>query len=286
MAAPPNVLPSAISTGFFTDVRTITGWSPNLPPLSYVYDVAHRQIYTDWWAQGDLQRWRANAVSEASDGSVTLTASVDATLPGGWRSGGVYYGEKANERWVRPGDFIQAAVLHPAVKGAWTAFWLTSRETYDPPEIDIVEMVNSTDTSYHYCHWEWGWDASGLNRSDPSSETKSFTKSYSAGQGAGQWHLFGVHIKPTAVDYYIDGALAGSNAAPTGGYATAKWTVLIDLAVGGSFPGSPDGTTPSSFQTLVGPVKIWSPAAPTVVYSSNIRTAIKTVTTTPTRLSP
>lgn len=266
MPAPSNDLPSALATGYFADVRTITGWSPNLPPAAYVYDVAHRQIYTDWWAQGDLQRWRANAVSEAGDGSVTLTASVDGTLPGGWRSGGVYYGEGANEHWVRQGEFIQAAVLHPAVKGAWTAFWLTSRTTYDPPEIDIVEMVNATDISYHYCHWQWGWDASGLNRADPGSETRSFTKSYSAGQGAGQWHLFGVHIKPTTVDYYIDGTLAGSNSAPTGGYATTKWTVLIDLAVGGSFPGSPDGTTPSSFQTQVGPVKIWTPPTLTLAF--------------------
>jgi beta-glucanase (GH16 family) len=126
------------------------------------------------------------------------------------------------------GYFEMKAKL-PAGQGLWPAFWLLPTDLSWPPEIDIMEVIGSTpnqlETSVHY-------DAGGHQMKNNTTILEGMTTGF---------HTYGVDWQRDKIAWYFDGSKVYEVATPAG--MDKPMYMLANLAVGGEWPGSPDGTT-------------------------------------------
>lgn len=163
---------------------------------------------------------------------------------------------------------IEARIKLPYGKGIWSAFWMLG-ENIDSAgypncgEIDIMEMVGSTDGSENATIW------GSLHRPDPDStepaKVKSDTASYKNVHGNwfnDDYHVFGIVWSSRQVQFYVDNHLFKKVKIPlsgSDGYAVFRkpFFIILNLAVGGAWPGSPDATTDWPKQMEVDWVRVY-----------------------------
>jgi beta-glucanase (GH16 family) len=138
----------------------------------------------------------------------------------------------------------------PSGQGLWPAFWLLPGSQEWPPEIDVLEILgHEPETVYmtvHYLNDSGEHQPSGWYYTGPD---------FSAG-----WHTFGMEWRPDAIIWYIDGVERRRYTDPAF-IPHEPMYLILNLAVGGDWPGPPDDSTvfPSYFE--VDWVKVWSPAS-------------------------
>ncbi len=156
---------------------------------------------------------------------------------------------------------FEARIKIPAGQGMWPAFWMlgnniTSVGWPKCGEIDIMENIGKEPGTVH-------GSLHGPSTSGPTSDaTAPF--SLPAGQNfADDFHLYAVEWEPGTVRFYVDSNLYATvtqSQWPAGG----TWTfdhpffILLNVAVGGSWPGSPDATTNFPQQMLVDYVRVYT----------------------------
>lgn len=126
------------------------------------------------------------------------------------------------------GYFECRAKLPTAVgttKGMWPAFWLMPANGGGGAEYDIFEVLgNDPKTIYQTVHWnEWA-NHFGQICEGPDTST---------------WHTYGFQWDANYIRWYVDDVL--TNIA-VNRYNSAMYP-MINLAVGGSWPGEPDANT-------------------------------------------
>jgi len=129
-------------------------------------------------------------------------------------------------------------------------------------EQDVLERVNGPGSP--------DWNAGSVHGTGFTGGTGLGTLyDFPNGTTAAAWHTYGMIWSRGSVAYYIDD--------PTHPYATyttsslsslsgAVWPfdagqsnfILLNLAVGGSWPGSPDGTTPFPSEMLIDYVRVYT----------------------------
>ena len=130
--------------------------------------------------------------------------------------------------------YFEARLKVPAGQGMWPAFWLLGAVgTSGVNEIDVHEILgNAPSTVYMTVHW--GTDYAAGHKSDGSSWVGP---DFSAG-----FHVFGLEWRPDAIIWTIDGV---EHKRHTGdGIPQVPMYVILNLAIGGGWPGAPDATTP------------------------------------------
>jgi beta-glucanase (GH16 family) len=155
----------------------------------------------------------------------------------------------------------------PEAQGFWPAAWLMGNNiaTVNWPacgEQDVLERVNGPGSP--------DWNAGSIHGTGFTGGTGLGTLyDFPNGTTAAAWHTYGMIWSRGSVAYYIDD--------PTHPYATyttsslsslsgAVWPfdtgqsnfILLNLAVGGSWPGSPDGTTPFPSEMLIDYVRVYT----------------------------
>jgi beta-glucanase (GH16 family) len=93
---------------------------------------------------------------------------------------------------------------------------------------------------------------------------------FPAGETAAGWHTYGMTWKPGSVAYYVDDPgnpyITYTNPASLTGLTGAVWPfdagessfLILNLAVGGDWPGSPSAATPFPSQMLVDYVRVYT----------------------------
>jgi beta-glucanase (GH16 family) len=159
---------------------------------------------------------------------------------------------------------LEASIKIPEGQGLWPAFWLVGNNyaTVNWPacgEQDIMEHVNSPTPD-----WVLGSvHMPNQNLSEP------YPPSYGPGFDASQWHTYGMIWSPGKVEYYVDSPnniYATYTPADLQGIAGAVWPfdsgganfILLNLAVGGDWPGAPDSTTVFPSEMLVDYVRVYA----------------------------
>jgi Beta-glucanase/Beta-glucan synthetase len=142
--------------------------------------------------------------------------------------------------------FTEMRARLPAGRGLLPAFWmLPTDHTYDP-EIDIMEMLGQDP---HVLYGTLHYRAELAGALTPRGVVR--TPDLSA-----DWHVFGLEWGPDRLVWYLDGAEWWR-------YANADHTphqpmyLLVNLAVGGNWPGSPDGSTRWPADMHVDYVRVW-----------------------------
>lgn len=190
----------------------------------------------------------------ATDGYLHIVAAQPS--PGVYTSGRI----RTQGLFSIPYGRLEGRMMLPEGAGLWPAFWLMGNNfaTVGWPicgELDVMEHVNAPtpDVVYGSVHMPSG----------------NFSHTYQAtGFSAAGWHTYGMIWTKGSVQYYVDSpnnVYAIYNAANlTAGGATWPFDsgnaafLILNLSVGGSFPGSPNSTTPFPSQLLVDYVRLYT----------------------------
>ncbi len=145
---------------------------------------------------------------------------------------------------------IEARIKLPYGRGMWPAFWMLGDDitTVSWPacgEIDIMEMVGgngtngSTNLSDATVYGTAHWSSSGSHAQHGGSYILS------SGKFADNYHTFTVTWIPQLITWYVDGHQYASLSITSSDLNAFQknFYILLNLAVGGNWPGSPDSTT-------------------------------------------
>jgi beta-glucanase (GH16 family) len=153
----------------------------------------------------------------------------------------------------------EARIKIPRGQGIWPAFWLLGADCKnDWPrcgEIDIMENIGKEPALVRATlHGPGYYGAKGFGK--PSL--------LASGSYADDYHVFAVEWEPREIRWYRDGILYHT-ARPD--LVKGEWVfdhpffVILNLAVGGNWPGSPDATTIFPQRMLVDYVRVYRRAA-------------------------
>ncbi len=153
----------------------------------------------------------------------------------------------------------------PEEQGLWPAVWLLGNNiaTVNWPacgEQDVLERVNAATTP--------DWNEGSIHGSGFTGSNLGTVYDFSGGETAAGWHTYGMIWSKGSVSYYIDDPstpYVTYTTANISGLSGAVWPfdsgdnfVLINLAVGGAWPGSPNSSTTFPAQMLVDYVRIYT----------------------------
>jgi beta-glucanase (GH16 family) len=117
------------------------------------------------------------------------------------------------------------------------------------PEIDAMEILGDSTSvqhmNFHYVKADGSKGDAGANWSGPD---------FSAG-----WHTFGVDWEPDTIVWYVDGVERWRFGDPSA-IPHEPMYLLVNLAVGGSWPGAPDASTPFPSFYDIDYIRVWQPA--------------------------
>ncbi len=154
---------------------------------------------------------------------------------------------------------IEARIKMPEGQGFWPAFWLLGNNiaTVNWPacgEQDVMEHIDAQSPD---------WVEGSIHGANLNGGIKYMPTGFLASD----WHVYGMIWSQGMVQYYVD--------TPSNVYATftntglgagAVWPfdsnvgafVLLNMAVGGTWPGSPNSTTPFPSEMLVDYVRVYT----------------------------
>jgi len=218
-------------------------------PTKWVYDLG-----AGGWGVAQLQSYTSNAENAAHDGKGNLTINALEDQSGGYTSARLKTQGKFEQAY---GRFEMRAKL-PGGVGLWPAFWTLGNDflTAHWPncgEIDIMENRAIEPSINH-------GSLHGPGYSGSSPLTAMFT--LASGAFADDFHLFAVEWELNVVRFYVDDQLYETRT-PTD-LTNMKWVydhphfLLLNVAVGGRFPGNPDSTTVFPQTMVVDYVRVYS----------------------------
>jgi beta-glucanase (GH16 family) len=217
------------------------------------------------WGNNELQTYTRRTQNAYLDGEGNLIIKVlKETFTG---SDGITR-NYTSARLLTKGKFEQkygrfeVRIKVPFGQGIWPAFWMLGNDidTVSWPrcgEIDIMEIVGKAPSinhgSLHGPGYSGGNPLTGIYT---LSNDQRFTDDF---------HTFAVEWEPTAVRFYVDGNLYHTKTpanVPTG----SRWVfdhpffMIVNVAVGGNFPGNPDDTTTFPQTMVVDYVRVYANA--------------------------
>lgn len=232
------------------------------------------------WGNQELQSYTDGTANAALDGAghLAITARKERTGADCW------YGpcEFTSARLVTAGRFAQtyghfeARIKIPHGQGLWPAFWLLGDDVHaagwpSSGEIDVMENVGKEPSTAH-----------GSMHSPGLAGANSLHGSFTLPDGgalADRYHVYAVDWQRDSVTWSVDGTTYSSKTRADVG--SEPWPfdhpffVILNVAVGGSWPGAPDSGTSFPQTMLVDYVRVYQDtAAPESASSATRRSAV------------
>eukprot|EP00347_Sterkiella_histriomuscorum_P000690 403374877 len=184
------------------------------------------------WGNNELENYTDRPEnSYVQDGNLVIQANQE-------NLGGSQY---TSARMTTQGKFstlygkVEARAKLPHGQGIWAAFWLLG-EKYEWPmngSIDIMEFI--------------GKDPENTYGKLQGPNFNSNATYHLDGGFHSDFHVYGVEWQPEQLDFYVDGnifhTVHKSEQKDFWPFSDHKFFIILDLAVGGDWPGVPDQTT-------------------------------------------
>jgi beta-glucanase (GH16 family) len=174
---------------------------------------------------------------------------------------------------------IEARMQLPESQAMWPAFWTLGSNIVTTPwptcgELDIMEHIDGSNPPEYVGATPPGYDwvAGSVHGGTSGSNEGNGTQQYHpAGFSAAAWHTYGMIWTKGQIQYYIDDpsniyATFNTSSLVYSNGSVAPWPfdtgpqfVILNLAVGGSWPGNVDSTTVFPGNMLVDYVRIYTP---------------------------
>lgn len=223
-------------------------WEDQFEGESLNRDDWNVELHDPGWVNNELQSYVDSPENiYLQDGNLVLKPVENKSEDGNvsYTSGRINTQHKHDFKY----GLFEARVKVPEGQGFLPAFWMmpTDENLYGQwprcGEIDIMEVLgNNTDTSYGTIHY-----------GNPHSESQG---SYTLDEGSfsEEYHVFDVEWEPGKISWYVDGKLIHTednwySATEGQGEITypapfdQPFYIILNLAVGGNWPGNPDDTT-------------------------------------------
>ena len=235
---------SAVDSTKWTQETGNSGWSNN----------RERQYYTPGTANAAIQGG-ALVITAQSQGASAFTCQYGTCQ---YTSARMNTSGKFQQQYGR----FEARIKLPTGKGIWPAFWMLGNNIGSVGwpkcgEVDIMENIGSTPaTNYGSLH--------GPGYSGAKPLTGKYTLP-GGGTLADDFHIYAVEWAANVVKFYFDGVNYETRT-PADVPAGDVWVydhpffVILNLAVGGTFPGDPDGTTTFPQKLTVDYVRVYAPS--------------------------
>ncbi len=193
----------------------------------------------DGWGNQELQYYTNRTENvKVENGFLLITAQEESFEGASYTSARLKTEGLFEQQYGR----FEARIRLPYGKGLWPAFWLLGNDcdTNIWPncgEIDIMEYLGDSPTVVF-------GSAHGPGYSAGEAETKEYSlvnDRFDTG-----FHIFGIEWGPNYINYYVDDVLYNQI---TPEDVSGEWVfdhpfyIIMNVAVGGSFPGSPDSET-------------------------------------------
>ncbi len=155
---------------------------------------------------------------------------------------------------------FEARIKIPRGQGIWPAFWMLGNDIDKPGwpdcgEIDIMENIGKEPGLVHGTIHGPGYSgANGIGSPDALPSGQSF---------ADDFHIFAVEWEPNVIRFYVDDHLYATRT-PADLPKGTKWVydhpffLLLNVAVGGYWPGNPDASTAFPQTMLVDYVRVYA----------------------------
>jgi beta-glucanase (GH16 family) len=220
------------------------------------------------WGNNELETYTSRTANAYRDGGQLVIKALKETLTGpdnitrNYTSARLLTRNKFSQAYGR----FEARIKIPYGQGIWPAFWMLGDNigTAGWPncgEIDIMENIGKEPTIVH-----------GTFHGPGYSGGNGVTAAYSlpSGQFSDDFHTFAVEWEPNVMRFYVDGLLYKTRT-PADLPAGTTWVfdhpffIILNVAVGGAWPGNPDATTVFPQQMLVDYVRIYQRTTPSNV---------------------
>ncbi len=199
------------------------------------------------WGNNELQYYQA-ANAAVSGGILTITAKRESV--GGMSYTSARLKTLGKRSWTY--GRIEARLAVPMGQGIWPAFWMlgTNFNGSNWPgcgEIDIMEHINSENTVYGTIHWDYNGYATYGGSTTVSSPTSYHTYTIEWTSSYIKWFVDGVQYHEANIANSINGTEEFHK----------PFFILLNLAVGGNWPGAPNSSTVFPAQYKVDYVRVY-----------------------------
>ena len=213
-------------------------------PAHWTYDLGNGPGQ-DGWGNGELESYTSRPANvRILAGNLVITANQE-TFTGADGVTCAYTSARLKTLGLFAQEYgrFEARIKLPAGQGMWPAFWLLGSNFGatsgwpDCGEIDIMENIGREPAINH-------GSAHGPGYSGGAALSTALTL---AEPLSADYHLYAIEWSSAGIEYYVDGT---EYATYTPGMVTPDvWAfdhpffILLNVAVGGGWPGAPDGTT-------------------------------------------
>lgn len=224
----------------------------NTPPdaVRWGYDLG-----ATGWGNNELENYTSARENAYLDGEGHLIITARRTGTGGYSSARL----KTQGKFTVLYGKVEARIKIPFGQGIWPAFWMLGSDidTVHWPacgEIDVMENIGREPSTVH-----------GSAHGPGYSGGNPITAAYSLPGGqkfADDFHTFAVIWTPESIEFLVD-AVPYLKTTPATLPAGTEWVyrkpffLLLNLAVGGNWPGNPDSTTQLPQQMIVDHVRVY-----------------------------
>jgi beta-glucanase (GH16 family) len=210
------------------------------------------------WGNNELQ-WYLPDSAALSNGTLLITARRESSNGKNYTSARINTRDRFAFRYGR----IEARIKLAGGQGLWPAFWLLPQDqTYGgwaaSGEIDIVEARNAGSTGGNTIYGVIHYGGQFPNNVS-SGESYPVSSNVTA-----EFHTYALEWDPTEIRWYVNDILYAvrntwfSSAAPFPAPFDQRFYILLNLAVGGNFPGAPSTSTVFPATMAVDYVRVYS----------------------------
>jgi beta-glucanase (GH16 family) len=207
------------------------------------------------WGNSELEYYTNRTDNAVVDGNGNLQIVARAEAYGGsnYTSARINTGGKFSQAYGR----AEARIKLPSGKGIWPAFWMLGANIGSVGwptcgELDIMEAVGDFSVNHGSCH--------GPGYSGGADLTATYQNPGGVSL-ANDFHVYAVEWQPNQVQFFVDGKLYETRTPAD--IPGKTWVydhpffIILNVAVGGNWPGSPDGSTVFPQTMLIDYVRVY-----------------------------
>jgi beta-glucanase (GH16 family) len=213
------------------------------------------------WGNNELEYYTNRVQNvQIQEGNLVITARRE----GYSDSEGVFRGYtsarlKTEKKFQQTYGRFEARIQIPRGQGIWPAFWMLGDDTSHvgwpaEGEIDIMENIGKEPSTVHGTVHGPGYSgAQGIGSEFSLPKGQAFADTF---------HVYAVEWEPDVIRFYVDDSLYATRT-PADLPPDTKWVydrpfyIILNVAVGGDWPGNPDATSKFPQTMLVDYVRVY-----------------------------
>ncbi len=232
---------------------------PGIDPETWFFEEGDGSQYgIPGWGNNELQYYLPDS-AQINNGILEITAREEQVGAFNYTSARINTRDRFAFRYGR----IESRIKLPGGQGLWPAFWLLAQDSpygtwAASGEIDIMEAINLGGTGGNRV---FGTIHYGAEFPGNLSTSETYVVPSNAQT---EFHVYAVEWDATEIRWYVDDVLYATmnNWNSSNGTYPApfdhEFYIILNVAVGGNFPGSPDATTVFPVTMEVDWVRVYS----------------------------